>query len=838
MRYPPRHRSDTASRLRRPCKRLPLTAAICIAFGGMAAGNAFAQDSTPDPDDGSPTLETITVTAQKRSENAQDVPISIQVLGSQQLDELQINDFEDYAKLLPSVSITPNGPGFGQVYMRGVASGGDGNHSASLPSVGIYLDEQPITTIQGALDVHVYDIERVEALSGPQGTLYGASSQSGTIRIITRKPDPGGFAAGYGLEVNAVEDGGIGHVVEGFVNVPVSDRAALRAVGWQKRDAGYIDNVRTTRTYPTSGIVEDNLDRVEDDYNSVDTVGARVAFKFDINDNWTIAPTIMSQRQKADGFFAYDENIGERRVGHNYPETSDDRWTQAALTLQGKIGNFDLTYAFAHLKRDVDVEQDYSDYGFWYDTLAGYGAYFYDDNGDLVNPAQFIQGVDGYKKTSHELRISSPQENRFRFVAGLFWQDQFHDIEQRYRVNGLADVLSVRGWEDTIWLTKQERNDRDRAIFGELSFDFIPDKLTGTVGFRHFEAENSLEGFFGFSEGYSAQSSSLPQNRFGQAACIVQFGPNPANWPSFNGAPCKFFDKTTREKDTLGKANLTYKFGEDKLIYGTWSEGYRPGGINRRGTLPPYKTDFLTNYEFGWKTAWLDNRLRFNGAMFLQKWDDFQFAVLGQNGLTEIRNANQAQIRGLEMDINWAATYNLRISGGVGFYDAELTENYCGFTDLSGNAISVCPPGTINPQTGNPVDGPQAPSGTRLPITADVKANLTARYDFDFSGFEAYWQGSLVHEGRRTSDLRVFDSTGSNPGARDILGDLPAYELFDMSFGIGKNSWSVDLFVKNVFDENVQYNRFSQCAESVCGSQVYVVSGQPRTFGIKFTQEF
>jgi iron complex outermembrane recepter protein len=817
MRHPPSTRSEAASRHRRLFKRLPLTAAICIAFSGMSA-SAFAQDATQESDEqsGNPTLETITVTAQKRSENVQDVPISIQVLGTQQLDELQVNDFEDYAKLLPSVSITPSGPGFGQVYMRGVASGGDGNHSASLPSVGLYLDEQPITTIQGALDVHVYDIQRVEALSGPQGTLYGASSQSGTIKIVTNKPDTSGFAAGYGLEVNAVESGGIGHVAEGFVNVPISDRMALRAVGWQKKDAGYIDNVRTQRTYPTSGIVEDNLNRVEDDYNSVDTVGARVALQFNINDNWTITPMLMGQRQETDGFFAYDRTLGERKVSHAYPETGDDRWAQAALTLQGKIGNFDLVYAFAHLKRDVDTESDYSDYGYWYDTLAGYGAYFVDDAGNFVNPAQYIQAEDRYKKTSHELRISSPQENRLRFVAGLFWQDQFHDIQQRYRINNLASSLSVRGWEDTIWLTKQERNDRDRAVFGELSFDFT-DKLTGTVGFRHFRVNNSLEGYFGFSEGYLAQSSAPPQNRYGQAACIVQYGANPANWPSFNGAPCKFFDKSVKENDTIGKVNLTYKFAEDKLIYGTVSEGYRPGGINRRGTLPPYLTDVLTNYEFGWKTSWLDNRLRFNGAMFWQEWEDFQFAVLGANGLTEIRNANQARIRGLEMDVNWAATYNLRISGGVGFYDAELTENYCGALDANNRPVTSCA-------------NPQSPKGTRLPITADVKANLTARYNFDIGSYEAYWQGSLVHEGRRTSDLRTVQ--------RDILGDLPGYELFDFSMGVGKNNWNVDFFVKNLFDENAEYNRFSQCNESICGTQTYVVSGQPRTVGIKFSQDF
>ena len=213
--------------------RMPLTAAIYVAFGSMAfVGAAAAQQAAAqEAEDTTPSLETITVTSQKRTENAQDVPISLNVIGAQQLDELQVNDFEDFAKLLPSVSITPSGPGFGQVYMRGVASGGDGNHSGPLPSVGIYLDEQPITTIQGALDLHVYDIERIEALSGPQGTLYGASSESGTLRLITRKPDTAGFAAGYGLEVNAVDGGGMGHVAEGFVNIPVSDNTAIRLVG-------------------------------------------------------------------------------------------------------------------------------------------------------------------------------------------------------------------------------------------------------------------------------------------------------------------------------------------------------------------------------------------------------------------------------------------------------------------------------------------------------------------------------------------------------------------------------------------------------------------------------
>lgn len=833
----------SSRRKRQALTRLPLAAAICLAF----TSTAFAQEEQQAPQPASTestqqsaiTLDTVTVTAQKRTENLQKVPISMQVLGTQQLQELHVTDFEDYAKLLPSVSFQSFQPGFNLVYMRGVASGGDGNHSGSLPSVGVYLDEQPITTIQGALDVHVYDMERVESLSGPQGTLYGASSQSGTLRLITNKPDPGSFAASYGLELNSVQEGGNGYVAEGMVNVPISDNAAIRLVGWNKHDAGYIDNKFGTRTFPTSGITMDNADRAEDDYNDVDTTGARLALKVDLNDNWTITPTFMAQRQKVNGTFAVDEEVDELGLTHFFPERSEDKWNQAALTVQGKIGNFDVTYAFARLKRDDEIDQDYNDYAFWYDTLAGYGAYFYDDDGVLVNPSQYIQGKDGYTKTSHELRIASPQEDRLRFVAGVFWQEQKHDIEQRYIVDNLASLLSVGGWNDTIWLTEQDRTDRDRAVFGEVSFD-LTDRFTLTAGARHFRAHNGLKGFFGFADGYFPLESFIASGAapYGEAACRALYGDDRSQWVPYEGAPCTVFDKEVKEDDTLGKVNLTWELSDTKMLYATWSEGYRPGGINRRGTLPPYLSDFLTNYELGWKTSWADNRLVFNGAVFQEEWEDFQFSILGANGLTEIRNANQAQIRGLEMDLNWAATYNLRVTGGVGFYDAELTENYCGWTDSNGDPVTVCPPGTVDPD-GNVVDGPQAPDGTRLPVTAKFKGNLTGRYMFNIGGFEAFVQGSLMHEGERTSDLRLAE--------RDLLGDLPSYTMFDLSAGIRKNNWALDVYVKNAGDERAQYNRFTVCAESVCGAngvvpeypngQVYSTVSQPRTFGVRFSQE-
>src|SRR5688572_982103 len=235
--------------------RTPVASAVLLA---LASPVVLAQDTTA--------LGEVIVTAQKRSESLQDVPISIDALGQEKMEELNVQNFRDYVQFLPSVTSQPSsgggvgsGPGFALVYMRGVTTGGDGQATTSQPSVGTYLDEQPITTVQGNLDVHLYDIERVEALAGPQGTLYGASSQAGTIRIITNKPDPSGFDAGYALETNYVDMDDVGYVAEGFVNLPMGENAALRLVGWYTSEAGWIDNKAATRTYAIRQCIDDEV---------------------------------------------------------------------------------------------------------------------------------------------------------------------------------------------------------------------------------------------------------------------------------------------------------------------------------------------------------------------------------------------------------------------------------------------------------------------------------------------------------------------------------------------------------------------------------------------------
>lgn len=781
----------------------------------LVSSPAFAQAAAEDEDTGE-----IIVTAQKRSESLQKVPMSIQAIGTEKLDQLQVNEMQDFVKFLPSVTIQTSGPGFSQVYFRGVASGENANHSASLPTVGTYLDEMPITTIQGALDIHAFDIARVEALAGPQGTLYGASSMAGTIKIVTNKPDASQFSGAVGAELNSVAHGDVGGVLEGYINAPLSDAAAVRVVGWYRHDGGYIDNIAGSRTYPTSGITQNNAGLVEKNYNSVDTYGGRVALGIDLNDDWTITPTLMGQVQNADGSFSQERSNAVSRplqtVQYN-PELSRDKWFQAALTVEGKIGNWDLTLTGGHMGRKTETESDYSDYAYFYDAISGYGAYFVDNAGNPVNPNQYIQGVDRYKRRFGELRLSSPSDKSLRLIAGLFHQRQSHNIEQNYIIDGIASAIKVPGTTSNIWLTKQLRVDRDFAVFGEVAFDFT-DQLTLTAGGRYYKYNNSLVGFFGYNNpGFSGNPD---------YACL---GPT-----IVKGSPCTNLGtvvggavqpKRTKDNGFIPKVNLTYKINDDVLVYATFSRGFRPGGINRRGSLPPYGPDELDNYEFGWKSTF--GGVRFNGAIYQENWRDIQVSLLGANGLTQIQNAGNARIRGIEADLGYRMG-GLTLNTGLSYNDAKLTFPFC---------VAISTSKTCATPAGNSI---LAPIGTRLPVTSKFKGNAVARYEFPLMGsMDAHVQFTANHIGKRRKDLRPFENA--------IIGDFKSYTTVDASFGIEKGNWTAELFATNLFDSRGVNNSSVQCNESICGDAggatasggvVYDNVIRPRLIGIKVGTKF
>jgi len=283
----------TRSRKRKLARNRAKWAGMPLASALLASGGVVHAATDTDQ----ATLEEVVVTAQKRTEDLQKVPISLQVLGNEKLQELQVHDFDDTAKFLPSLSFKSIGPGQAELFFRGISSGAGALHAGFLPSSGLYIDEIPVTTVAGSLDLHVYDIARIEALSGPQGTLYGASSLSGTLRIITNKPDPTAFSAGYDVKANKWGKGDAGGGIEGYVNIPLSEHVAVRLVGYYDHEGGYINNVYRQDTFqrysptgtPVAGgpaggpdgfpnydpVNDNNGDVLRHHYNDVDSTGGR-----------------------------------------------------------------------------------------------------------------------------------------------------------------------------------------------------------------------------------------------------------------------------------------------------------------------------------------------------------------------------------------------------------------------------------------------------------------------------------------------------------------------------------------------------------------------------------
>lgn len=812
-------RQPVARALPRLARYSPVALAIFGILRGVSADAAAAGAAAADETSGQ--LEEVTVTASKRSEDQQSVPISIQALSSKTLEDMNVQQFQDYAQQLTNVSFQQDKPGHANITMRGIASDSGGNPSGSLPTVGMYLDEQPITTIQGPIDVHMYDISRVEVLPGPQGTLYGASSESGTIRVITNKPDPTAFSAGYDIQANHIQNGTAGAIAEAYVNIPITSNAAARLVGWYERDSGYINNVLQTVT--SNGHTFNNAPFVADHFNPVTTDGGRATVKVDVGDNWTITPMVMAQTTKTDGIFAQEDwkdfSVGppipsELSVTRFADDWTRDSWVDAAMTVQGKVGNFDITYASSYLKRDTHGASDYADYEFFYQQ---YTKYWPADTGFVNFPASW------YEQFSNELRVATPKDYPVRFVGGLYQMRQLQNI-----YNNIATPGNTRpqyevgypnppsGYGGTEYLLNEQRVNRDSAVFGELTWD-ITSKLSLLGGLRKFHYNNSLEGFYGFGpNAFGTTDAGIS----GQQTCFTH-----TVWHVT--APCEDINTSTSGSGWTPKVNISYKITDSTLVYATYSKGFRPGGVNRTLAEPPYKADYLKNYEVGWKSTWFDNSLRVNGAVYYEQWDNFQFNFTGQYGIPLIANAGNASVKGADVDVEWAATKALTLKLATTYTDAYLTQNYCGALNPDGSPI------TSNPCV---VDGkspftPLATEGTRLPETPRIKTTFSSRYLFPLGDWEGHVEGDLVYQTWVASGLRTEDSA--------ILGEQPAYALTNFFLGAEHNGLTIELLVKNAFNRNADLYKYSECGTTICGlGAVYTVVAPPRLVGLQFGQKF
>jgi iron complex outermembrane recepter protein len=800
-------------------KRLILGALFASTF--LASTHSFAQSNTDGV--GAEDDDVIIVTAQKREESLQDVPISIQALGASRLENAQVSSFDDYQKLLPSVSSQSFGPGQAQIFFRGVTSGGDGLKIGPLPTSGLYIDEIPVTTIGGSVDFHVYDISRVEALSGPQGTLFGASSLSGTLRIITNKPDMSGFSGSVDAEINKFGKGDFGGQLDGMLNLPISDRAALRVSGFYQKQGGYIDNIPGTRTFTLddaaidpaglTNLTVNNNDLVENDYNDSEKYGGRAALRVDLDEDWTVTPQILYQRQVSNGGFLFDTAKGDLKVTDYLPSINKDAWYQAALTIEGKLGNWDLVYTGGYFGRKTNNINDYSYYTVAYDTYGSYATYFPDAAGNFINPTQRALLRDKYTKHSQELRVSSPSSDPFRLTTGLFFQRQTDNVEADYDVVGVGSIPTPiwltpfapnYGTGDNLFLTRIKRVDRDYAAFGQVEYDIAP-TLTLTAGARAFIANNAISGFSGINSGtpFSGTGANL-------GACIPGFA-------VADNRPCTNVNKKNDESGVTYKFNASWKVTPDVLLYATWSKGFRPGGNNRRPGVLAFKSDTLTNYELGWKTQF--GPITLNGAAFYQKWKDLQFGLvpLNNNGVTNTYNAGDARIYGAEGDISARfGGLSLIVSGT--YIDAKLSTDFCQVDPVTQNI--VCVPGTA----------PAASKGTRLPVQPRLKGNATARYQFDLGANRAFVQGVINHQGGTRTFLTDADFAA--------VGPTKAFTTADFSAGIDFSGFSIEAYIQNAFDKRGILTRNVTCATSFCGQYARSYPIKPQIFGLRFGKKF
>ncbi|MEE4109996.1 MAG: TonB-dependent receptor [Halieaceae bacterium] len=741
---------------------LPLVASSVLAF--PAAGQE------------TPRLEEVVVTAQKRRESLQDVPISVRALGATELDRLNINGFSEYVQQLPSVSFTQRRPGQASLFMRGISEGGNGNQSLQGPSVAIYLDNQPVTAIGFNLDPHIYDIERIEVLMGPQGTLYGAASQAGTLRIVTNKPDTERFDAGLDLTAETISGGGDSYMLEGFVNVPINDRMALRVAAWWDDDGGYIDAVEDTITFPLSGITRTNEAFVQDDFNEATKEGLRAALGIELSDRWSAVASVSHQQLESDGIWDHDpEDLGDFKVGRFFDDRQSDEWTQFSLTVEGDLGFADLTYAGSYLDREFETYSDYSHYsidGFVEPYYTCYVSYF----GPCVDPSIQYSNLSDLTYETHELRLASQGDGRLNWVGGVFYSEVETAFDSRWSIPPINPGAAVE--DDLYFQTDQVRVDRETAVFGELYYD-ITDALRLTLGYRWFDNETTLDGFVG--------TIFFPN-------CCFGFSPE---------RPPDNVDSEFSGDDGTGKISLSYNISDDIMIYGTIAEGYRPGGVNRApGVGETYEADFLTSYEVGWKTELQGGRLRLNGAAYFMEWDDVQIGFFNPDisllGLVD--NVGAAESMGLEFDATWLVSESLDLMLSYSYNQAELTEDYFA---RAGNAE------------------PDATSGQDLPFTPDNKYTVTGRYHFRLMDFDSTLQANWTYTDEQWNDIFL-----SNREKMD------SYGLLGASLRVDAGRWHASLFGSNLTNE------VAELFINTVDIQRLVTVNQPRTFGVSFGMNF
>ncbi|MCK5325635.1 MAG: TonB-dependent receptor [Woeseiaceae bacterium] len=773
-------------------------------------------------------IEEITVTATKRETTIQEVPFSINVQTAEDIRRSGATDIEELSRNIAGLTVQNLGPGQSQVAIRGVSAGQIVRDQPGVKEqVGVYLDESVISLSLFTPDFDLYDLNRVETLRGPQGTLFGSGSVGGTIRYITNAPDVDNFDANVELDVNTVTDGETGGGVKGMVNIPLAEgRSALRLVGYTTQYAGFID-------------ARDEAGNFQEDVNSGDRSGARVALTF-AGENWSITPRVVYQEATSDGFNRQEQfnlfaqphtttdpldgtlvrepiQLGERQQHLLLGEEFSDETTLADVVLSVGLSSFDLTFVASQLERDILVSRDASALTNSVSIDLGYT----ETQSSL--PSNLRDTTD-LSQTTIEARISSNTDGAWQWLGGVFWSDVDRKYAQRLPTPGYqaatddpanfgpgTSAAVANGFPD---LDSPFNSDlpyviEQQAVFGEVSYDFT-DVFAVTVGGR----------WYNFDETRTITSGGLFAN--GDSGTV---------------------DKTSSDGFTP-RVLASWDVSDNVTLNGQVSQGFRLGGVNDPlnptlcspedtlifGGFQSYEDETMWNYEAGIKSSW-DNGVTFNAAAFYSDISDLQVTLDAGSCSSRISfNVDSAHTAGVEFELSASPSeaFEFSIAGSIleSEFDSTVTT-----LDAGGQPFVL---GGVR-------------DGNRLASVPEFQVAATGSYYFPIGGTNGFISATVHHVGDRitqpsdqepgagtfTSSLPYAGAVGDEVTEVDLL--LDPYTIVNLNFGVEWDTWSAALYVHNVGDENANTS-FDR--ERGGRARLGFRTNKPRTVGVVVRANF
>jgi iron complex outermembrane recepter protein len=775
---------SSAHRTVHPMSRLPSPAPLFAMISLLTAAGALAQ--APPPGATASQLEEIIVTAEKRSEDLEKVPLSVVAYTAETLAETGVEDFDSLAARIPGVTLNSAGPGQSSYSIRGIASVG-----GNSPTTGLYVDDTPILPSGGdgataSIDPDLFDLARIEVLRGPQGTLYGASSMGGTVRFITNQPSLGKFEGALKGEGSYTEHGGGNGRLDAMLNLPlVAERVALRVVGTYKNFSGFIDrdvgvwapNPNVPAGLPAYPISPTHPSEIVHNVNSEELTSVRTMLRIAVTDVFTITPSVWVQDLQVGGAPNFDIPAGDSSAPlvqarpFDLSEAYSDHFVLSNLTMTYDLGWGNLLSSTSYLGRRENTPDDETE------ALE-----------DTFPQGKFIPSVYSpiitTRELTEELRLAfDPQGSRWSGVVGGY----FNNADRHYYVNYLTPgyaqfqnsvttqtLLGGTTLNDFNYGQHGDYAPKQSAAFTELNYA-LNSQWKLTAGVRWYELEYTA---VRYEDGWSNGGPTL------SAGSAKNTGFNP-------------------------KAEVSWQATPDQLYYLSASKGVRPGGVNTSNLAQkgcgqdygPYQPDSLWNYEFGAKTLWLDNRLTVNGAVYYIRWSDVQQGETLPCSYQITENAGSAIVHGGELEVTGLVGTHLTLSGGVGYTHAVLGADAPNLGGLKGEQLENVP---------------------------EWNGNASARYQVAVRpGYDGFVRADAQYVGRSYPFFQRTDPS-------TFQGD---YSLLDLRLGVLHRAWELDLFVQNVTDEKAKLSVFlSDNYSATTRTRMFV--NPPRTTGLSLLCKF